>query len=123
MTAVASAPDNSRASTSAGPYQTVYEQRSAVAKAAEAAAREEVESGDGNRDLGFCQPALAATITRDAERLCEQQVSRGVQFCVHLRGFTAVASIYFSSSHQIMATKDDRKLFVVTAPATRTHVF
>lgn len=80
----ASARDNSRASTSAGPYQAFHGRRSAAGEAADAAAAEEAESRDGNRLVDLCQPALAATITRDAERLCAQQVSREVVLLVLL---------------------------------------
>lgn len=89
MVTAASARDNGHASTSLGLYQAGHGQLSAAAATAvdaPAAEDEEVESTDGNRDLDLCRPAMAATITRDAERLCAQQVSREVEVGIGPRG-------------------------------------
>lgn len=77
MVTVAPAWDNERAAVLTGPFLANHEQRSESAWAEEP-----------KRELDICQPALAATITRDAERLCSQQVKFGVlsRYCA-LRWF------------------------------------
>lgn len=76
VTEVAPAWENERTATSTESFHAILEQRSKNAWA-----------DGGTRELDICQPALAATITRDAERLCSQQVKfRAQLFILYFSG-------------------------------------